>query len=277
MSSQDLYANRGYAELFPELERLGAEYHAAHHEEGTLYIPEILSCIGRLLGPRGATGAGLLVGCGPKPRAALAMADAGYSVTAIEPVSDNVRSAQRFCGSHCAVVEGCAEKLPVDDASQRLIIMESVLEHVESVRKSLDEAYRVLSPGGVLYIYTTNRYKLSLTGFNGEYTTRFLNWFPRLLKECYVHHHLHFQPELANFNARPAVHWFSYADLCAAGRDAGFATFYSILDLADPAGQWASTSRSRRWLASVVRRNPWLRALALTQAGGSIFMVKRAG
>ena len=40
-------------------------------------------------------------------------------------------------------------------------------------------------------------------------------------------HHLHYNPSLANFSLRPAVHWWTYADLCRAGREAGFAQFYT--------------------------------------------------
>ena len=64
-------------------------------------------------------------------------------------------------------------------------------------------------------------------------------------------------------------------ELCAAGRAVGFATFYSMLDLVPAASPWVKQSGVRRWMLGSVRRSPWLRALALTQAGGSIFMVKR--
>ena len=101
--------------------------------------------------------------------------------------------------------------------------MEHVLEHADSPRQSLAEIYRVLIPGGVAYIATSNRYHFSPIGYNGEFNVPFYNWFPDALKEAFVHHHLHFKPSLANYTPRPAVHWFCYSDLCRVGRDAGFA------------------------------------------------------
>jgi hypothetical protein len=59
------------------------------------------------------------------------------------------------------------------------------------------------------------------------------------------------------------------------GRAAGFGYFYSLLDLVGPDSPWVAGSRLRRLLLERVRYHPWLRALALTQAGASIFMVKR--
>jgi ubiquinone/menaquinone biosynthesis C-methylase UbiE len=150
-----------------------------------------------------------------------------------------------------------------------------VLEHVDSPPLALNEVFRVLRPGGVLYIYTTNRWKLSLRGFTGEYSVPFINWFPRVVQESYVFQMLHYDPALANFNARPAVHWFTYPDLCRLGRDAGFAQFYSPLDLVDTSSPFVSGSRLRRFVLDKVRYRPWLRGLALTQSGGAIFMYKR--
>ena len=53
---------------------------------------------------------------------------------------------------------------------------------------------------------TTNRYRFSPTGSNDEFRVRFFNWFPRIVKESYVFQHLHFDPTLANYSPRPAVH-----------------------------------------------------------------------
>lgn len=153
--------------------------------------------------------------------------------------------------------------------------MESVLEHVDSPEKSLAECYRVLELGGALFVYTTNRWKFHWRGFNGEYQVPFFNWFPRIVQESYIFQALHYRPELANYNARPASHWFSYSDLCRLGRSAGFGQFYSMIDLVCMSHPMIAGKRLRRLLLNKIRYNPWLRALALTQSGGSIFMLKR--
>jgi ubiquinone/menaquinone biosynthesis C-methylase UbiE len=275
MTELDPYGLRPMSELYPDLERLGAEYHARHHEEGPLFTPAVLECLPRIVAPRHER-TGLVLGCGPKPRAMLAMADAGFQVIGIEPVSHNVAEAQLFVGERGAVIQGSAEDIPLGDGTQDFVLMESVLEHVDSPPRSLAEVYRVLRPGGVLYVYTTCRTKFHTRGFNGEYNVPFLNWFPAIVREAYVHHQQHFQPDLANFNARPAFHWYTYTELVRLGRYTGFAQFYSLIDVAGPDSIFVRGSWLRRAILPRVRRNPWLRALALTQSGGSIFMVKRS-
>jgi hypothetical protein len=132
----------------------------------------------------------------------------------------------------------------------------------------------VLKPGGVVWITTTNRWDFSLTGRNGEYNVPFFNWLPPVFQEAYVHHHLHFDPSLANYSLRPAVHWFTYADLCRRGRDVGFRRFYSILDVVEPTDPTIASSRFRRSVIRLVQRRPFVRALALTQVGHTMIMVK---
>jgi len=270
-----MYDNRPLSALYPDLERLGADHHARHHELETSHTALVLDCLSQLVSLASPPGRALVVGCGPKPRALTTLAERGFDAIGIEPVPDIVATARAFCNGKSRVMCGSAEEIPVEPESCRLVLLESVLEHVDSVPRCLTEVFRVLQPGGVLFIYTTNRYKISLSGRTGEYTTPFVNWFPRIVQECYVHDHLHFRPQLASYTARPAVHWFTYDELCAAGRAVGFATFYSMLDLAPAESPWVKQSGVRRALLGTVRRRPWLRALALTQAGGSIFMVKR--
>ena len=158
------------------------------------------------------------------------------------------------------------------------MLLDSVLEHVDSAEQTLKEIFRVLRPGGVCFIATTNRLRFSLVGYNGEFRTPFYNWFPRLLKESYVFQHLHYKPTLANFTPRPAVHWFTFSDLCRLGRQAGFAQFYSPIDLMqpdDPRFARGVIRRLLRPLLSVVKHSPLLRSLVLSQFG-SIYMWKRS-
>jgi len=215
----------------------------------------------------------LVVGSGPRPQLINTLAARGHQVVGVEPVPSFVAAANEYLAGGNEVRAGTAEALPVESASQDLIVCESVLEHVDSPRAALAEMYRALRPGGIVYIYTTNRLRFSLRGQNGEFNVPFFNWFPRLVRESYVFRHLHHKPDLANYSLRPAVHWFTYAQLCELGRDSGFGQFYAMVDLAglhDPSLTWR-----RRMLLGPLQRSPWLRALALTQIGGSIVMLKR--
>lgn len=216
-----------------------------------------------------------IVGCGPRPEPLRILRDRGFEVLGVEPVADFRDAARRHLGEETAVLEGSAEEVPIPDESQDVLWLESVLEHVESVGKTLDEAYRVLAPGGVAYICTTNRLQLK----QGEFNVRFFQWLPNLLKESYVFQHLHHDPHLANETERPAVHWFTYSELCRLGREAGFYKFYSLVDVKSPEPEnytgSDATKRLKAKALGLAQTRPWLRALILTQRGGIIFMVKR--
>jgi len=78
------------------------------------------------------------------------------------------------------------------------------------------------------------------------------------------------------------VHWFSFADLCALGREVGFARFYSPLDLRRRTDVPPTRNPLKRWLLQsrlleTVQRSAWLRSLVLTQIGTNIVMLKRRG
>lgn len=233
----------------------------------------VLTYIGRVVPiPRRARL--LVVGCGPRPRTCSELISMGHEVTAIEPVAGFAAEAQRYLGDAAAVQEGSADRMSAADGSQHVVFCESILEHVESPRLSLSEIFRVLRPGGAAWITTTNRWDFTVTGRNGEFTTPFFNWFPPLLKEAFVYHHLHRDPTLANYSLRPAVHWFTYASLCRHGRDAGFSRFYSLIDVLRPSDPEIAQSAFRRSVIRLSQEHPVLKALVLTQVGHTIIMVK---
>jgi len=218
----------------------------------------------------------LVVGCGPRPQLLRVLLRRGFEALGIEPVRAFAQSARDFLDED-RVIEAPAESLDLPDGSQDIVLCLSVLEHVESPSKSLDECFRVLSPGGLLMVTTTNRHGLSPTGQNGEYNVRFFNWLPRTLQESFVFKHLHFDPDLANWSLRPAVHWFTYSDLCRLGREARFCQFYSIVDMLRPDDSVVRRNLLRRLVLRRMQLSPWLRAivLTLTQRGGTIVMLKR--
>jgi ubiquinone/menaquinone biosynthesis C-methylase UbiE len=216
----------------------------------------------------------VVVGCGPKPRTVTELVGMQYEVAAVEPVIGFAQAAQAFVGNRAAIIVGSAERMALPDESQDVVLCESILEHVESPRLALTEVYRLLKPGGLAWISTTNKWRFSWRGRNSEYNVPFFNWFPPVLQEAYVFHHLHNDPSLANYSLRPAVHWFTYAMLCRIGRDVGFSRFYSIIDLVSPEDPRVLRNLFRRTALRFITRSPFLRALALTQVGGFIVMVK---
>lgn len=272
----DLYRDRKLVDGYPGLERLGLEFFAGLQDQqgydpGALHL--LLARLSRLadVSPPKRM---LVIGCGPKPHVVRLLRDAGHDVVGLEPVPEFVASAREDLGSESAVIEGAAEAMPLPDGSFDVVFAESVLEHVTSPSKALDEMCRLVRVGGLAYITTTNRYRISPTGTNGEYNVRFFNWLPATVRESFVFQHTHYDPSLANYSRLPAVHWFTYAKLCQMGREAGFARFYSLIDLMDENDPAVGRTRLRRALFRSSRYNPWLRSAALLQYGATIVMVK---
>jgi ubiquinone/menaquinone biosynthesis C-methylase UbiE len=276
-SERPLYTHRRLADGHPGLDRLAFDRFSAvleEHGDETPRMDTLLERLNRLVDLDQLRDV-VVIGCGPKPQTIKLLAQRNYNVVGVEPVPLYVESAREYIGSREGVLEGAAEAIPLPTGSQHIVFCDSVLEHVVSPSKSLDEMFRVLAPRGIAIVTTTNKLRISLSGHNGEYKLRFFNWLPGLVKECFVFEHLHYNPRLANYSELPAVHWFSYASLCTLGRQAGFAQFYSPLDLLDSSDPEIRKSRLKKWLLNKVKFNPWLRALALTQRGDTIIMLKK--
>ncbi len=275
--AKDIYAGRKLTAGYPGLEALAMGSRAdtaSHAMTDASDVEKTLEYASRLVDlsePRRIA----VVGCGHRPKILRTLLDQGHDAVGIEPVESYVRAASEYLGRNDVVRRGIAEDMPLEGGSQHLVLFENVLEHVDSVSKTLAELYRVTAPGGITYVKTNSRFRFSASGYNGEFRLPFYNWLPATVKESYVHQHLHFDPSLAHFSTRPAVHWFDFAQLCQAGREAGFARFYSLLDIVETSDPAISRSRPRRWLIELCRRRPWLRAAALTQLGGYVFMYKR--
>jgi ubiquinone/menaquinone biosynthesis C-methylase UbiE len=271
-SFHELYRDRFLSQGYPDLEQLAVRHKGTY--EDVSMAKEVLDCIGRLVNLSEGSRSVVDVGCGPNVANVKALLEAGFDAYGVEPVAGYLEVARRALNDPARILKGTAERLPFPDGSQRVVLMQAVLEHVSSPQQCVTEAYRVLAPDGVLYLSTVFKHRLSITGWNPEYRKRFFNWYPAVLKECYVHHHLHFDPRLANYSVRPAVHWFTFPELCRLGRNAGFAAFYTKMDLANADSVYLQRSRWRRLLVNAVKHRPWLRALVLTQIG-HIIMWKR--
>jgi len=276
-AERELYCYRRLADGYPGLDRLAFDRFAQtldEHGDETPRLEALMRRLDRLVDLNRLKNVAV-IGCGPKPQTIKFLSQREFNVVGVEPVPLFVESAREYVGSSESVLEGAAESMPFHDGSQHIVICDSVLEHVVSPLKSLDEMFRVLAPGGIALITTTNKYRISPAGHNGEYRLRFFNWLPSLVKESFVFHQLHYDPALANYSELPAVHWFSYSSLCALGRQAGFARFYSLLDLMHPGEPSIRKNPVKRWLLNRLKFNPWLRALALTQRGDTIIMLKK--
>jgi len=270
VSFLSLYGTRKLSEGYPDLEALGVAYYKEHQQQESR-IESVIECLARLVDLTKEPRTVLVMGCGPNPRTIKALLGMGYDAVGVESVVGSARAAGEFLGHPERVLVGTAERIPLPSSSQRVVVMEAVLEHVDSPIASIEEASRVLMPGGVLYLSTNNRHAFG----NSEFRSRFHQWFPPIVKESYVFRHLHYDPTLAHFTPRPAVNWFSFSDLCRLGRRGGFAQFYSLVDLVSPDAPYIRKSVLRRTFLQAVQQRPWLRALVLTLFGNAIVMLKR--
>jgi len=97
----------------------------------------------------------LVVGAGTGAEL-FALAERGASVHAIEPSGEaleilKMKSAELGLDD-ADIQEGAAEDMPFADGSFDLVVCYMVLEHVNDIRRSIDEMIRVARPGGVVFL-----------------------------------------------------------------------------------------------------------------------------
>lgn len=90
------------------------------------------------------------------------LARRGAVMTGIDPVGGALRTArlhsqQQGLGHNIHYIQGVGEALPFADDSFSVIVSLDVLEHVDDLKKTIQEIARVLAPGGVFVFDTINR------------------------------------------------------------------------------------------------------------------------
>ena len=117
--------------------------------------------------------------------------------------------------------KGSATSLPWDDGIFDVCLMPELLEHVEDWQACLAEACRVVRPGGVLYLSTTNL----LCPVQQEFNLPGYSWYPGFLKKRFEKASITNRPELVNFATFPALHWFTFNQLRNFISDHGLVSF----------------------------------------------------
>lgn len=167
-----------------------------------------------LLAEHGAAGQPLVIldiGCGAGAQALL-WAELGHRVCGLdvnEPLITLGRERAREKGLVIDFRIGTATQLPFEKESADVVLLPELLEHVAEWEACLSEAVRVLRPGGLLYLSTTNK----LCPKQQEFTLPAYSWYPPPVKRWCVRKSLTTHPQWANYARYPAVNWFSYYEL----------------------------------------------------------------
>ncbi|MCM8595988.1 class I SAM-dependent methyltransferase [Accumulibacter sp.] len=180
----------------------------------------------------------LLVGSGHPPTGALEVVDIGcgagtqcrlwaslghrvHGLDVNAPIIEVARQRAREAKLDIDFEVGSATALPYADGSMDVSLLPELLEHVTDWETCLEEAVRVLRPGGLLYISTTNW----LCPIQEEFTLPLYSWYPGFLKRHYERLAVTTRPEITNHAKYPAVHWFSYYQLASWLEQRGFRCF----------------------------------------------------
>lgn len=168
----------------------------------------------RLVAQQGDATAPLMVldiGCGAGTQAWL-WSELGHRVHGIDVNGELIDVAQaraRADGLDVSFEVGTATSLPFPDHVMDVCLMPELLEHVDDWQSCIREAVRVLKPGGLLYLSSTN----ALCPMQSEFNLPLYSWYPAPLKRWVERLSVTSRPDLANFARYPAVHWFTFAEL----------------------------------------------------------------
>ena len=160
-----------------------------------------------------------------------------------------------------------ATQLPYDDASFDICLVPELLEHVQDWQSCLNEAVRVLRPGGTLYVSTSNW----LCPKQAEFNLPMYSWYPGFVKRYVERRSVTDWPEVANFAKYPAVHWFSYYQLRRYLRPHGFqcADRFDVMRL-------DNKSALQRLIVKLVKNFPPVRLLGQMLTAGTVIVATRA-
>ncbi len=151
------------------------------------------------------------ISCGAGTQSIL-WAKEGHQVCGID-INEGLLSIaeQRAENDGCAInfKAGSAETIPLENASIHICLVPEFLEHVKNWQTCLDEFSRILKPGGILFISTTNRF----CPIQNEFTLPLYSWYPSILKNYFVKLSTTSKPQIVNYAKYPAVNWFSYFQL----------------------------------------------------------------
>ena len=156
------------------------------------------------------------------------------------------------------------EDVSLEPGAYDIAVANSVLEHVPDYRAALENIYRALRPGGLLYFNSTNKFALR----SGEYPPiRLYGWLPYGVRERI---RIKRQNPLAVASRGMDFNQFTYPGLRRTLREVGFAQVVDIYDLLD-VGDLNHPTIARRTAMRAYKRFRPLKHLITTFSDGTYF------
>jgi SAM-dependent methyltransferase len=243
-------------------------------EEGRALLTAEWRYIGPLLAPRAAPGGPgdvLDLACGSGHQT-LAWSERGFRVAGLDFDRDLMlagRARLARAGAPAASwAQADAVALPFRSGSFDVVFNNSLLEHVPAWRGVLAETARVLRPGGVFVMYTTNRacpVQQEVNHFP------FYPWLPDPLQRRVLAWIMEHRRDMVNFTDYPAVNWFTFGGMRRAFRDVGLEP-YDRLDLMARSG---ATGAKGAIAALMSRGGPLKWPYYLTAISMALYGVRR--
>lgn len=213
--------------------------------------------------PKGANVLDLACGSGPS---VLAWAERGYCVTGLD-FDHALLLAGRTRVSRGAYPQpgvptvpvphwncGDAARLPYREGSFDVVFCNSLLEHVPNWHAVLSEMARVLRPGGVAVVYTTNR-TCPLQQEVNHFP--FYSWLPDPIQHRVLAWIMANRRDLVNWTDFPAVNWFTFPGMRRAFTGVGLEPFDRIDLLARAGGGGAKVALLRAMHRAPVLKWPY--------------------
>jgi 2-polyprenyl-3-methyl-5-hydroxy-6-metoxy-1,4-benzoquinol methylase len=205
----------------------------------------------------------LNVGCGAGTECQI-WAELGHKVTGIDISEPLVQLARRRASERGFDIHfdvGSALALPYGNSTFDVCLIPQLLEHVPDWQKCLDEGARVLRPGGLIYVSTTN----VICPIQNEFTLPLYSWYPNFVKRRCEKLAVTTHREWVSHTAYPAIHWFTFWQLKEFFATRGV-TCFDRFDLAKGDG----TSKIRKAAFQLIRQLPPLRVAAYLLNTGTI-------
>ncbi len=209
------------------------------------------------------------IGCGAGTQSTL-WAERGQRVHALdvnEPLIELARERAARAGYQIDFRVGSAAQLPWDDESMDVCLANELLEHVSDWQSCLKEFARILRPGGVLFLATSNK----LCPIQDEFNLPLYSWYPTPVKRYFERLAVTTRPQLANYAKYPAVNWFSFYSLRSSLEKLGF----ECMDRFDLI-RTSEKGTLARFVVQAIRKVPALRLLGHMATNGTVLLaVKR--